>query len=52
MGWVDCRVLLRGKSGLHRAGCWLMARRVVPTASATESRPPDSYEFGKGERVR
>ena len=29
-----------GKSGLHRAGCWLTARRGDPTESATESKPP------------
>ncbi len=27
----------RGKSGLHRAGCWLTARRGDPTESATET---------------
>jgi hypothetical protein len=30
----------RGKSGLHRAGCWLIASRGDPQESATESRPP------------
>ena len=30
----------RGKSGLHRAGCWLTASRGDPQESATESRPP------------
>ena len=30
----------RGKSGLHRAGCWVTPRRGDPTESATESKPP------------
>ena len=30
----------RGKSGLHRAGCWLTASRGDPQESATENRPP------------
>ena len=30
----------RGRSGLHRAGCWLTASRGDPQDSATESRPP------------
>ncbi len=30
----------RGKSGLHRAGCWLTARRGNPTESATETSLP------------
>jgi hypothetical protein len=39
-----------GKSGLHRAGCWITSRRGDPTASATESRPP-RFERG-GVRVK
>ena len=30
----------RGRSGLHRAGCWLTASRGDPQDSATENRPP------------
>ena len=30
----------RGKSGLHRAGCWPTASRGDPQDSATESKPP------------
>ena len=30
----------RGRSGLHRAGCWLTASRGDPQESATENRPP------------
>jgi hypothetical protein len=40
-----------GKSGLHRAGCWVTPRGGDPTESATETRPP-WYVHGKGERVR
>ena len=29
-----------GKSGLHRAGCWVTPRGGNPTDSATERRPP------------
>jgi len=29
-----------GKSGLHRAGCWVTPRGGNPTESATENRPP------------
>ena len=36
-----------GKSALHRARCWLTARRGNPTASATESELPR----GEGEKV-
>ena len=39
-----------GKSELHRAGCWLTARRGNPTESATENTPPRLR--GKGEPVR
>ena len=39
----------RGKSGHHRAGRWLTARRRKPTESATESRPPAAPS---GVRVR
>jgi len=40
-----------GKSGLHRAGCWVTPRGGDPTESATETRPP-WFVHGKGERVR
>lgn len=47
--------LLRGKSGLHRAGRQVTPGRVLRerhvTDSATESKPPSSKEGGKGERV-
>lgn len=36
------REIFRGKSGLHRAGYWLMARRRKPTESATENKPRSS----------
>src|SRR3954467_223620 len=39
-----------GKSGLHRAGCWLTASRGDSRDSATEKRPP--AKAGKGETVR
>ena len=39
-----------GKSELHRAGCWLTARRGNPTESATENTPPRLR--GKGEPAR
>ncbi len=46
---------LRGKSGLHRAGCQVtpgcVRRELHATDSATESKPPSSQEGGKGERV-
>ncbi len=41
-----------GKSELHRAGCWLTARRGDPTESATENTPPKAFGHGKGEMVR
>lgn len=31
---------LRGKSGLHRAGCWLIASESNLKESATENTPP------------
>lgn len=36
-GWLR---LVRGKSGLHRAGRWVTPRRGNPTESATEKIPP------------
>ena len=45
----------RGRSGLHRAGCWLTASRGDPQDSATERKPPMAglrARTGKGERVR
>jgi hypothetical protein len=47
----------RGRSGLHRAGCWRDASRGDPQESATENRPPmgrpgDGAVTGKGETVR
>ena len=45
----------RGRSGLHRAGCWLTASRGDPQDSATESKPPMAglrARTGKGETVR
>lgn len=43
----------RGKSGQHRAGCWLTARRREPMESATENTPPMVViDTGKGEKVR
>ena len=44
---------VRGKSGLHRAGCWVTPRRRKPTESATENRPPTLVlePAGKGETV-
>ena len=46
--------LRRGRSGLHRAGCWLTASRGDPQESATENRPPmaSGPGTGKGETVR
>ena len=41
----------RGKSGLHRARWWVTPTRGDPRESATENRPPDSPEAGKGETV-
>ena len=42
-------ILIRGKSGLQRAKCQLIAGRRESTASATENKPPF---YGKGEKVR
>src|SRR3984885_15008094 len=45
----------RGRSGLHRAGCWLTASRGDPQDSATERKPPRAglrARTGKGEKVR
>ena len=45
----------RGRSGLHRAGCWLTASRGDPQDSATERKPPMAglrVRTGKGETVR
>ena len=41
----------RGKSGLHRAGCWPTASRGDPQDIATENRPPPlpCQRDGKGE---
>ena len=41
----------RGRSGLHRAGRWATATRSNPRDSATENRPPQSSDSGKGETV-
>ncbi len=50
-----------GKSGLHRAGCWITSSGGDPKESATENRPPGlrgerraaRRKFpGKGETVR
>jgi hypothetical protein len=38
--WRSARGVTRGKSELHRAGCWLTASRGDSQDSATESRPP------------
>lgn len=50
MGVVDWVVAeyLRGKSGLHIAGCQVMPGQCKLMESATENIPP----FGKGEMVR
>lgn len=40
-----------GKSGLHRAGCWITSSLGDEQESATESRPPRRRR-GKGETVR
>src|SRR5258705_12628228 len=37
---VVAEAVIRGKSELHRAGCWVIPRRREPTESATERRPP------------
>jgi len=37
-----------GKSELHRAGCWLTARRGDPTESATETIPPIRFSSRMG----
>ena len=41
-GWAAAAPVRRGrgKSGLHRAGCWPTASRGDPQDSATENRPP------------
>tara|TARA_B100001989_G_scaffold193189_1_gene141978 strand:- start:20 stop:145 length:126 start_codon:yes stop_codon:yes gene_type:complete len=41
--------LIRGKSGLQRAGCQVTPGKCELTESATENIPPI---FGKGEKVR
>ena len=38
--WRRASAVARGKSELHRAGCWLTASRGDSQDSATESRPP------------
>ena len=48
--WSLAAQAARGKSGLHRAGCWLTASRGDPKESATENKPP--RKGGKGETVR
>lgn len=40
-----------GKSGLHRAGCWVIPSLGDEQESATESKPP-RFQRGKGETVR
>ena len=42
--------LIRGKSGLHRAGRQVKPGKRELTDSATENIPP--IHFGKGEKVR
>jgi hypothetical protein len=43
----------RGKSGLHRAGCWLTASRGDSKDSATENQTAGAGNgAGKGEKVR
>ena len=37
---VVAEAAVRGKSELHRAGCWVTPRGREPTESGTESRPP------------
>ena len=39
----------RGRSGLHRAGCWLTASRGDPQDSATENRPPMARPHGRAQ---
>ena len=45
-------VLVRGKSGLRRAGCWVMPSGRNPKESATEKKPPATLAASKGETVR
>ena len=49
LSWSSYRLILRGKSGLQRAKCQLIAGGRESTASATENKPPFN---GKGEKVR
>ena len=41
-----------GKSGHHRAGCWITSRRGNATDSATESKPPGSGASSSKVRVK
>ena len=58
---APCCIAGRGKSGLHRAGCWITSSGGDPKESATENKPPGGREerqcrgaffLGKGETVR
>ncbi len=48
-GHPSCQVTDRGRSGLHRAGCWLTASRGDLQESATENRPPMAMPLGSAQ---